>query len=143
MIGAAVALFGVFLSNRTNRKAIDAADERSRNELHESRDHNFRSWQRDTVVQILGQAKGHNMHVAPKTPLSAAGAQIAPAVVRNWIASRFSAAKNVIGALRGTMRQGACVSWMLLVRWVPAGLPHAGTLLVIWAVPARVFGSHV
>jgi hypothetical protein len=38
MIVASVALVGVLVSNQTNRGAIEAADERSRTELRESRD---------------------------------------------------------------------------------------------------------
>jgi hypothetical protein len=42
-----------------------------------------------------------------------------------------------------SMRQAACLSCKLLVNENPAGLPQAGTLMVFWLVPARVFGSHV
>lgn len=52
MIIASVALVGVVVSNRTNRRAIEAADERSRTELRESRDRDFRSWQRDTLLRL-------------------------------------------------------------------------------------------
>jgi uncharacterized protein (DUF2062 family) len=38
MIVASVALVGVLVSNQTNRGVIEAADERSRTELRESRD---------------------------------------------------------------------------------------------------------
>jgi hypothetical protein len=43
----------------------------------------------------------------------------------------------------GGMRQGACVSWKLLVCWYPAGLPQTGTVSVTCVVPARVLGSQV
>ncbi|OBH17052.1 hypothetical protein [Mycolicibacter sinensis] len=52
IVGSLVALFGIFWSNRTNRQAIDAADARSNAELRESRDRDFRVWQRDTLLQI-------------------------------------------------------------------------------------------
>ena len=45
--------------------------------------------------------------------------------------------------LGGSMRQGACLSCTLLVCWYPTGRPQDGTLMVVCAVPARVFGSHV
>jgi hypothetical protein len=44
---------------------------------------------------------------------------------------------------RGSMRQGACLSWMLFVYWYPADQPQTGTFEVYCVVPARVFGSHV
>jgi hypothetical protein len=39
--------------------------------------------------------------------------------------------------------QGACLSCTLLVCWYPTGRPQDGTLTIVCAVPARVFGSHV
>jgi hypothetical protein len=52
MIGSAVALFGVFWSNRTNRRAIDSADERARDDRQDARDLEFRKWQRDTLLRL-------------------------------------------------------------------------------------------
>ncbi|MEZ0358153.1 hypothetical protein [Mycobacterium sp. SA01] len=51
-IVAAVAFAGVVKSNRTNRMAISAADQRSKDEMRESRDRDFRQWRRDNLRQI-------------------------------------------------------------------------------------------
>ncbi len=55
MLGSAVALFGVFWSNRTNRRAIDAADQRAREDRQDARDLEFRKWQRDTLLKLADQ----------------------------------------------------------------------------------------
>jgi hypothetical protein len=48
-------LFGVFLSNRTNRKAIDAADDRAREDRRIAQDRDFRLWQRDTLLRLADE----------------------------------------------------------------------------------------
>jgi hypothetical protein len=52
MVGSAVALFGVFWSNRTNRKAFDAADKRAEADRQMAQDRDFRLWQRDTLLRL-------------------------------------------------------------------------------------------
>jgi hypothetical protein len=61
-IVAAVAYVGVVKSNRTNRKAIDAADTRSKTELRESRDRDFRLWRRDNLLRLGAEAAGTALH---------------------------------------------------------------------------------
>jgi hypothetical protein len=58
MIGSVVALFGVFWSNRTNRKAIDAADTRAQEDRKEAHDRDFRLWQRDTLLRLADEIVG-------------------------------------------------------------------------------------
>lgn len=58
MVGSAVALFGVFWSNRTNRKAIDAADARAKIDRQDARDRDFRLWQRDTLLRLADEVVG-------------------------------------------------------------------------------------
>jgi hypothetical protein len=52
VIVAGAAFVGVVKNNRTNQRAIDAADERSKDELKASRDRDFRNWQRDTLLRL-------------------------------------------------------------------------------------------
>lgn len=49
---AAVAFIGVIVSNRTNRAAITASDERAQQDRHDARTRDFRTWQRDTLLEI-------------------------------------------------------------------------------------------
>jgi hypothetical protein len=55
MVGSAVALFGIFWSNRTNRKAIEAADRRARDDRKSAQDRDFRLWQRDTLLRLADE----------------------------------------------------------------------------------------
>jgi hypothetical protein len=57
-IVAAVAYAGVVKSNRTNGIAIKAADQRSRDEMKESRDRDFRQWRRDNLMRLGTDAVG-------------------------------------------------------------------------------------
>lgn len=58
IVGSAVALFGVFWSNRTNRKAIDAADARAKADRQIAHDRDFRLWQRDTLLRLADEVVG-------------------------------------------------------------------------------------
>jgi hypothetical protein len=68
---AAAAFLGVSLSNRTNLRAIEAADRRSTSELEASRERDFRVWQRDNqlrlsteVVEAAIEAQGEYVDIA-------------------------------------------------------------------------------
>lgn len=52
MAVALVAFIGVVVSNRTNRAAIDASDQRADQDRHDARTRDFRTWQRDTTLEI-------------------------------------------------------------------------------------------
>lgn len=106
MIGSTVALFGVFLSNRTNRKAIDAADERSRTELSESRDRDFRTWRRDTLLKLADEVVEAAID---------AGAEYAKAVQLGptWDQEQFRASIEIVDA-RGR-RIGASIARLRLI----------------------------
>ncbi|WP_139792047.1 hypothetical protein [Prescottella equi] len=52
VVVALVAFVGVIASNRTNRAAIDASDKRAEQDRHEARTRDFRTWQRDTTLEI-------------------------------------------------------------------------------------------
>lgn len=51
-IVAAAAVSGVAISNRTNRDAIRAADQRAEQDRRDARTKDFKSWQRDTLLEI-------------------------------------------------------------------------------------------
>lgn len=55
MVGSGVALFGVFWSNRTNRRAIEAADRRAVEDRQTERERDFRLWQRDTLLKLADE----------------------------------------------------------------------------------------
>ena len=52
LVVALVAFIGVIVSNRTNRAAIDASDQRAEQDRHDVRTRDFRTWQRDTTLEI-------------------------------------------------------------------------------------------
>ena len=55
LVASGVAFFGIRASNRTNRAAIVAADDRATTDRAADRDKNFRTWQRDTLLRLSSE----------------------------------------------------------------------------------------
>jgi hypothetical protein len=106
MVGAAVALFSVFVSNKTNRKAIDAADARSRTELSESRERDFRTWQRDALLRF-----GDEVVEAAIDAFGEYGKAIG--LAHTWTREEFHASMEIVDAR--TRRIGANVARLRLI----------------------------
>jgi hypothetical protein len=76
LAATAVSYFGIRKSNRTNRDAIGAADERAVADRAEMRDRDFRTWRRDALLRLAEEAsqaaiEAHDLYFKvshPETP---------------------------------------------------------------------------